>query len=90
MPKWIYRPPGGGYKEAMGRSKEFESIAEMMSYLVEEQAGAFSVSDIEIKYHCFDIRNNTETFYVCIKRYGNEDYIKKHGTAQCIGYCMAK
>ena len=25
--------------------------------------------------------------YVCIKRFGNEDYVEKYGAPQCIGMC---
>lgn len=28
-----------------------------------------------------------DTMYVCVKRYGNEDYIKQYGAPQCIGMC---
>ena len=28
-----------------------------------------------------------DTLYVCVKRYGNEDYMKEYGTPQCIGMC---
>lgn len=28
--------------------------------------------------------------YVCVKRMGDEDYIQKYGTPQCIGMCATK
>lgn len=96
----IYRPHRGGLKEALAESKEFESFEEMKEYIYEYHKGyfkdlgypnpPFEIDDIIInesgKYEDKRIGWH-DAMYVCVKRYGNEDYIKKYGTPQCIGMC---
>lgn len=96
----IYAPHRGGLKEAMAEAREFETKEEMKQYIYEEHKAyfldlgypnaPFEIEDIVIKaetaYRDERIGWNDST-YVCVKRYGNEDYIKKYGTPQCIGTC---
>lgn len=96
----IYRPHRGGLAEAMAEAKEFETEGEMKRHIYECHKeyfldlgypnAPFEIEDIVIDKenpHEDDRIGWHDTMYVCIKRYGNEDYIKKYGTPQCIGMC---
>ena len=96
----IFRPHRGSLAEAMAEAKEFASVEEMKEYIVkvwhDYWAGSkilFSVEDIVIND---DSEVNDERIgwedskYVCVKRMGNEDYVKKYGKPQCIGMCATK
>jgi len=97
----IFRPHRMGIDigEAMSEAKEFNSVEEMKDYIVKrwhEGWGGkelFTVDDIVIneKSAVNDDRIGWEdSMYVCLKRLGDEDYMKKHGTPQCIGMCATK
>lgn len=96
----IYRPHRGGLAEAMAEAKEFNSFNEMKRYIFEEHKKyfidlgysnpPFEIEDIEIDAqnpHNDERIGWHDTMYVCVKRYGNKDYIKEYGTSQCIGMC---
>lgn len=96
----IYRPHRGGLAEAMAEAQEFETEEEMKRYIYEEHKTlnrelGFSDAPFEIEDIVIDKDNPHEdnrigwndAMYVCVKRYGNENYIKKYGTPQCIGMC---
>ncbi len=96
----IYRPHRGGLAEAMAEKKEFQTEEEMKQYIYEEHKNyyqglgydnaPFEIEDIEIdveRPHEDERIGWHNTMHVCVKRYGNEDYIKKYGTSQCIGMC---
>lgn len=96
----IYRPHRGGLAESMQEAKEFETEEEMKQYIYEEHkryfieigfnSAPFDIKDIVISE---DMENNDsrtgwhDAMLVCVKRYGNEDYMKKYGAPQCIGMC---
>lgn len=95
----IFRPHRGSLDEAMKEAKEFDTVEEMKEHIVklwhENWNGKewFTVDDIVIdeKSAVNDDRIGWEdSMYVCVKRMGNEDYMKKHGTPQCIGMCATK
>lgn len=93
----IYRPHRGGLAESMSEKVEFETIVEMKEYIVKkdfEVCGRpmLSVDDIVIdeKVTSDDRIGWEDVRYVCTKRYGTEDLIKKYGCPQCIGYCATK
>ena len=98
----IFRPHrlGMDIGEAMAQSKEFNNVEEMKEYIVKlwhEGYGGpkelFTVDDIVIDKASAvnDKRIGWEdSMYVCVKRMGDEEYIKKHGTPQCIGMCATK
>lgn len=96
----IFREHRGGLAESMETAKVFSSFEEMKNHVYEIHKNfffsmgynfpPFEISDIviddtsktddeRIKWH--------DTMYVCVKRYGNEDYIQKYGVPQCIGMC---
>lgn len=96
----IYRPHRGGLAESMAEAQEFETEEEMKQYIYDFHKKYFldlgyPNAPFEIEDIVIDKENSHEddrigwhnTMYVCVKRYGNEDYIKKYGTPQCIGMC---
>ena len=96
----IFREHRGGLSESLETAREFESFDDMKKYIYQinkdfyQKIGAanapFEISDIVIDHtsKIEDERTNWhDTMYVCVKRYGSEDYIKKYGTPQCIGMC---
>lgn len=96
----IFRPHRGSLSEAMKEAKEFKNIDDMKEYIVKVwhecwggEKFLFSTQDIVIndESEVNDERIGWEdSKYVCLKRMGNEDYIKKYGKAQCIGMCATK
>lgn len=96
----IYRPHRGLLTEAMAEAKEFQTEEEMKQYIYEYHKAyfhdlgcpdaPFEIEDIVIDKENLHEDNRIgwhDTMYVCVKRYGNEDYIKQYGTPQCIGMC---
>lgn len=96
----IYRPHRGGLKEAMAKARGFETEEEMKRHIYKEHRAyslglGYSDAPFEIEDIVIDKENPHEdkrigwhdAMYVCVKRYGNEDYMKKYGRPQCIGTC---
>lgn len=96
----VYRPHRGTLSEALAKTKEFETEEEMKVYIYQyhkkyfEEIGfsyaPFEIDDIVIdKSDVYDDERCGwhNTMYVCVKRYGSEDYIEKYGCPQCIGMC---
>lgn len=98
----IFRPHrlGMTISEAMEQAKEFKDAEEMKEYIVKlwhkdwnGTKDLFTADDIVIneKSAVQDDRIGwKDSMYVCIKRMGDEDYIKKYGTPQCIGMCATE
>ena len=98
----IFRPHRMGIDigEAMAEAKEFNTVEEMKEHIVKrwhEGWGGpeelFTADDIVINEESAvnDDRIGWEdSMYVCVKRMGDEDYMKKHGIPQCIGMCATK
>lgn len=96
----IFRPHRRELAEAMAEVKEFNNVEEMKKYIVklwhEGWVGPkdlFTVDDIVIDKSSAvnDDRIGWEdSMYVCVKRMGDEDYMKKYGVPQCIGMCATK
>lgn len=96
---WIFREHRGGLVESMETAKEFETKDDMLQYIYQihkdyanslgYQETFFNIEDIVIdeKNLIYDERCGWNTMYVCVKRYGEDDYIEKYGSAQCIGKC---
>lgn len=87
---YIARLHKGGLVEAMETAREFETELEMKQWFVEQHEDAFDLDDVVV-----DIGSTTDdprigwhnTMYVCVKRYGNENFMEKYGVPQCIGMC---
>lgn len=91
----IYRPHRCGLVESMVEAKEFDSSDEMKQYIVEQWTEnrdgrkMFDVDDVVLGSEMVDDPRTGwhDTRYVCIKRFGDEDYMAKYGSPQCIGMC---
>lgn len=84
----IARLHRGGLAESMETAKTFDTIEEMKQWFVDEHDNAFSVDDVVVADEVmYDNRVRWNTRYVCTKRYGNENFIEKYGSPQCIGMC---
>lgn len=90
MKKIFYRPHGGGLAEAMADIKKFDSIKEMLDYIVEQHNHAFDTTDIYISYYGYDSRIDWDTFIITVSRYYDENYLKKYQCPQAIGFCAFK
>ncbi len=97
----IFRPHRMGMNilEAMAEAKEFDSVEEMKEYIVKRFEGLasskelFTANDIVIDENSAvnDDRIGWEdSMYVGVKRMGDEDYMQKYGTPQCIGMCATR
>lgn len=98
----IFRPHrlGMDISEAMEKAKEFNNMEEMKEYIFKswhEGWGGpkelFTIDDIVIDEDSAvndDRIDWRDSMYVCVKRMGDEDYIKKYGVPQCIGMCATK
>lgn len=96
----IYRPHRGGLTEAMQERQIFQTEEEMKQYIYEEHKATFErwgysdapfeIDDIVIERE--ELLEDERVGWhnatlVCVKRYGNEDYMEKYGCPQCIGTC---
>jgi hypothetical protein len=61
----------------------------MKDYIVIQWEGLIEKEDIVIDDREVNDKRIEwkDTKLVCVKKLGNEDYMKLYGTAQCIGYC---
>jgi len=85
----IYRPHKGSLVDAMAEAKEFNNEQEMKEYIVKYWDNYLSLDDIVIDDNPIndDRIGWKDTRYVCTKRLGEDDYMKKYGYPQCIGMC---
>jgi len=91
----IYRPHRELLEDAMKEVKEFNTFDDMKEHVVKtcgmlNGASLFTVDDVVIneEYVNKDDRIGwQDSMYVCIKRLGNDDYMKIYGKPQCIGMC---
>lgn len=85
----IYRPHRGSLADSMAEAREFENEDEMKAFIEASVQGFYKKENIVIgKSIGIDERINWgENFYVCVTKAGEEDYIEKYDTPQCIGMC---
>ena len=86
--KVYYRPNCSTLADALVRQKGFPSIKEMAEYLAKELN--IAKGDVYISYYCYDERIKQDTYIVTIERVGKENYCKKYGCPQAVGYCTMK
>ena len=91
-----YRPHLGSLEESMREEREFETYEDMKRHVLREHAiwntdevTMFDLDDIVI---CDSLGDDDRigwknVRYVCVKRYGSDDYMKLYGCPQCIGMC---
>ena len=95
----IYRPHRGGLAESLAEAKEFETFEDMKQYIYQTEWDTFRDLGLPAPFEIEDIFINEDdtindprcgwhdTMHVCVKRFGDEDYMKEYGTPQCIGMC---
>lgn len=96
----IYRPLRGELAESLEEEKEFETFDDVKQYIVESTRSFYkSLGFVSSPYEIDDIVINEadktddercgwhDTMLVCVKRFGDEDYMKEYGIPQCIGMC---
>ncbi|WP_297419735.1 hypothetical protein [Clostridium sp.] len=85
----IYRPHRRDLADAMAEAKEFDTVEEMKEYIVKQWRNQFDISDVVLGNETIDDDRIgwKDTKYVCIKRLGKEDYMKKYKSPQCVGMC---
>jgi len=89
-----YRPHKGKLAEAIAEAKEFETVDEMKEFLYKEwnegqEKELFSKKDIVIGNAIGDDDRIgwKNVRCVCVKRLGDEDFMKEYGCPQCIAWC---
>ena len=91
-----YRPHLGSLEDSMKEAREFENYEDMKRHVLREHdvwntdgVMPFDLDDIVIG----DVLGDDDRIgwknvrYVCVKRYGSDDYMKLYGCPQCIGMC---
>ena len=80
-----YRPHRGSLDEAMKEYQEFDTVDEMIQYIVKDWSGYISAEDISVgKIQGEDDRIGWRAWrYVLTRRVGDDHY----DTPQCIGMC---
>lgn len=91
--KIIYLPHKGGLMESLDSARVFYDIKDMFQYIEKSHSSAtgtsaFSIKDLSISYYGKDIRKGTEDYIICTNKYLEEDYLKKYGSPQAIGFCV--
>lgn len=89
--KIYYCPHTGNLTESLKERRGFSTAKEALSYMVDSQSRPFGFpvfksNDVYIQYCGYDARIGCENFYVCLGRYGDEDYLKKYSIPQAHGY----
>ena len=84
----------GSLDESMKEAREFDTFEEMINFIVKDWNKIwgvkwFTAEDVVIDEHIInDERIGWEdTRYVCVKRMGDEDYMKLYSDPQSIGMC---
>ena len=92
--KILYRPCDGGIAEALEKMKRFNTVEEMLDYIVAqhklEDTPCFDKKDIRICYYGYDSRIDWETYLITVDRYYKENYLEKYHCPQAIGYMTFK
>ena len=89
----IYRPHRGSLADAMAEAKTFNSFDEIKEYVANQWNASWKhcILDPNDIVLCDSIGDDDrigwkDVRYLCTKKLGNEDYIKKYGCPQCIGF----
>ena len=89
----IYRPHRGSLEDAMAEAKTFNSFDEIKEYVANEWNSIWgwnilNPNDIVLDFEAYDDDRIgwKDVRHLCVKRLGNEDYMKKYNCPQCIGF----
>lgn len=89
----IYRPHRGSLADAMAEAKTFNSFDEIKEYVSNEWNSIWGLDILNSNDIVLGdgIGNDgrigwKDVHYLCTKKLGNENYMKKYGCPQCIGF----
>lgn len=89
----IYRPHRSNLAEAMAEAKTFNSFDEIKEYVANKWNSVWGYQILNQDNIVLDEESQDDdrigwkdVHYLCVKKIGNEDYIKKYGCPQCIGF----
>lgn len=89
-----YRPHRGSLEDAMKEAKTFLNEWQMKRYVANSWNLAIGRKVLDPEDIIIDSESTDDdrvgwknVHMVCAARIGNEDYMKKYGNPQCIGYC---
>ena len=89
-----YRPHRGSLADAMKEAKTFLNEWQMKRYVANNWNLAIGRKVLDPEDIIIDSESTDDdrvgwknVHMVCAARIGNEDYMKKYGNPQCIGYC---
>lgn len=89
----IYRPHRSSLAEAMKEARTFNSFEDIKNYVANEWNNLWGYQILnpdnivlDEESHDDDRIGWKDVHYLCVKKIGNEDYIKEYGCPQCIGF----
>lgn len=95
--KFYYRPPRETFSEAMACKKSFASLDLLLMDVRQHSLDCnlplpvpYDLTDLSLKFGGYDSRLHAFYYLLCTRRWGDEDYIAKYNTPQCIGYVWIK
>ena len=69
-------------------SKRYNSLYDVFIDLTYENDNLFHITDLSIKPYCYDGRINKMVYMITLRKYGNEDFVKKYGCPQFYKYLI--
>ena len=94
--KFLYRPCSEFLEDSMKQEKAYDSLKELIESIVKQNEEIFDnkrpfeIDDIYICYKGYDYRIDREVYLVTIRKFFNEDYMKKYHFPQAIGFLSFK
>ena len=88
---FIYGNSGGinKVKEELNNPKEtFSNIKEVFEKIKERHGNLLDITDLSIKYYCYDDRIKKDVYMVVTDRCGDEKYIEKYKCPQFVSYLV--
>lgn len=89
----IYRPHRGSLADAMEEARTFNSFDEIKEYVANKWNNLCGYQTLDSDNIVLDEESHDDdrigwkdVHYLCVKKIGNEDYIKEYGCPQCIGF----
>ena len=83
---------GGGIDEVRKGLEDpkdtFNSIKDVFLSLSNRACNMYGISDLSVKYFCYDDRIDKDVYMVVTNRCGKENYLKKHGCPQFVSYLV--
>lgn len=75
-------------KNINNNPKTYNSIADVLNSVLEENKGFINLQDLSIKYYCKDERIGKTVYIITTDRYGDEDYIREYFSPRYVRYLI--